>query len=123
MKKKNLKIKISKYDSKRQETVSYSKDFKLIPIDLKRSNKTLLPNDTNKTVRVSRLEEASPIKKVPKSKTTVKYVHQLLEKSEDVGISDDDDDTIDLAFDFAGIHFFNTNRSLFCSEHRLLRRI
>ena len=59
----------------------------------------MLPNDTNKTVRVSRLEEASPIKKVPKSKTTVKDVHKLLEQSEDIGISDDDDDTIDLAFE------------------------
>ena len=49
---KNLKIKISTFYSQRKETVSYQKDFKIIPKYLKLSKRTLLPNDDTKTVRV-----------------------------------------------------------------------
>ena len=95
---KNLKIKISKFDPQRKETISYKKDFKITPKDLKLSNRTLLPNDETKTVKVSRLVHMSPIKKAPKPKTPVKDVHKFLEESEDIGISDEDD-TIPLAFE------------------------
>ena len=52
---KNLKIKISKFDSQRKETISYKKNFQIIPKYLKLSNRTLPPNDDTKTVRVSSL--------------------------------------------------------------------
>lgn len=69
----NLKIKII---LKREKDIkSYSKNFNLIPSDLKSKRQFITPVEKNKTLNISRLPELSPFGKCPRMSTPVKSIH------------------------------------------------
>ena len=65
-----------------------SKDFRVIPNELKSSE--LIPNNEKQTVKISKLQHLSPLKKIAKPTTPVKYVHMTIDSViSDIEIDDE----------------------------------
>ena len=73
---------------KQQPCVKIFKGFRVIPNELKSSE--LIPNNEKQTVKISKLQHLSPLKKIAKPTTPVKYVHMTIDSAiSDIEIDDE----------------------------------
>ncbi|XP_060589874.1 uncharacterized protein LOC132745056 [Ruditapes philippinarum] len=69
----NLKIRIIIKEG--QSVKSYSKNFNIIPNELKSKKKFIIPVEKTKSVEVSRIPESSPFGKCARTSTPIKSIH------------------------------------------------